>query len=252
MAIYINRDVYDELLFKLEEFEPNSKFSDCMGWDGKRVHSDIYYKLYNIIKNYINDLPYIQDILLEAMKRPTENCEYNRKLCNLRLNILECRLQYKCVETYQQDYIGMKYLPKFGCKHEDIVNLTGSRNGTPDFRASSPFGEEWEIKVAIGNRIIFTYAQIDKFNKDVNILVYKKVEYNSHIDRIRHVGCRFHNHIKFNDVYDVLLGKKSYFQQKIGNRLVNNNPIIYKIHVEDSPESAKSIIQHRYKREYKS
>ena len=249
MAIYENRNIRDDLLFKLEGFEPSSKFSDCMGWDGKSNHSDTYYKLYDIITNYGNDLQYIYDLLSQVMKRSTGACGYDRKLCNLRLSILECRLQRICVETYQQDYLGMKDLPKFGCKHEDIENLTGCRNGTPDFRAASPFGNEWEIKVAIGNRIVFTRAQLDQFKKDVNILVYRKAEYSSHVDRVRHVGCKFHNHVKFADVCNVLLGKNSYFEHKIGHKLLDYDRIVYHIYVEDSPDDATSIMTHRYQRE---
>jgi hypothetical protein len=246
MAIYENRDIRESLLFKLEEFEPSSKFSDCMGWDGKSIHSDTYYKLYDIITNYRNDLQYIHDLLSQVMKRCSGAHEYYRKLCNLRLSILECRLRRACVETYQQDYLGMKDLPKFGCKHKDIENLTGYRNGTPDFRAVSPFGNEWEIKVIIGNRIVFTRAQLDNFDQNVNILVYRKAEYSSHIDRVRHVGCKFHNHIKFGDICNVLLGKKSYFEHKIGNKLLDYARIVYHISVEDSQYGATSIMVHRY------
>lgn len=33
MMIYKNREIRDELLSKLEEFEPSSEFSELMGWD---------------------------------------------------------------------------------------------------------------------------------------------------------------------------------------------------------------------------
>jgi len=248
MTIYKPREVRKELLFKLEEFEPRTEFSDDCGWSGK-VHSDIYYKLCHIIENNQKDLMYIRDILLQAMNRPMN--EYDHELCNLRLKVLECRLKGERLNTCQHDYIGMKHLPEFGCKCEDIVNLTGRRDGTPDFYATSLFGNEWEIKVITGNIIIVTRDQLRHFKKDVNILIFKTINYRSYINTITNVGCKFHNHIKFSDMCDVILEKKSYFQHKRGGKLLDNIPIVYHIHVSNpmEGETAKSILEDRYKRE---
>ena len=253
MIIYKNRCTYDELLSKLEEFEPNSKFSEDMGWDGLPIHSKIYYKLYNIIKNYnyINDLPYIREILSQIMNGLIKNPrhEYIYKFYNSRLCILECRLQHESGGQYHHDYFCMRDLPKLGCIYANIENLMYMKNGSPDFKAESIFGNEWEIKIIAGNKIIFTHSQLEKFNRNVNLLIYRRTEPNAYVHRINHVGAVFHNHIKFGDIYDALLDKKSYFPHKFGNRLLDNIPIIYQIDVEDSLESAKSIIECRYRQE---
>lgn len=259
MTAYKNRSIRDELLHRLEEFEPNSKFSEFYGiekWDDLHQHSDNFFKLYNIIKNYGKDLPYMHNILLNIINRLFKNREfiktdYNRykhncKLYNLRLSILECRLNNESGGQYHHDYFSMRDLPKFGCVYENIINLMNMKNGSPDFIVETIFGKEWEIKMMIRNKLTFTHSQLEKFNRDVNILIYRKVEPNLYIHKINHVGAEFHNHIKFGDVLDVLLENKSYFQHKFGNRLLDNMPIIYQIDVEDSPENAKYIIKNRY------
>lgn len=255
MTIYKNRDVRGELLSKLEEFEPSSEFSEVMGWDGLHTHSDIYFKLYDIINNYGSRLPYIRDILLrimnELMKSPRYGHDY--KIHGLRLNILECRLQQKPIGTYLHQFLAIQDLPKFGCKN--IESHIDDRNGFPDYTCESAFGNEWEIKIMIGNKICFTHSQLENFKKDVNILIYRKIEPYSYIHSLNDTCCQFHNHIKFSDIYDVLLGKRSYFQHKIGNKLLDNAPIIYQIKLEDPldpldpSENAKSIIKRRYVRE---
>ena len=259
MIIYKDRSIYEQLLSKLEEFEPSSKFSQFSGiekWDELRQHSDNYFKLYNIIKNYRNDLSYIHNTLYEIINRLSKNLEFiktdydrykhNCKFYNLRLNILECRLQHESGGQYHHNYFSTRDLPKFGCRYGHIDNLMHMKNGSPDFVAESKFGNEWEIKMMTGNKITFTHTQLEKFNKNCNVLIYRKIEPNSYIHRLNHVGAEFHNHIKFGDVYDVLLEKKSYFSHKVGDRLYDNIPIIYQIEVEDSLESAKSIIKNRY------
>lgn len=235
MTIYKNRPIRDELLSKLEEFEPNSEFSKFSGiekWDELRQHSDNYFKLYGIIKNYGNDLPYIYNTLSDIMNRLFKNREFiktdyakykhNCKLYNLRLSILECKLKRESGGQYHHDYFCMRDLPKFGCIYGNIENLMYMKNESPDFIAESKFGKEWEIKMMTRNKITFTHSQLEKFNRNFNILIYRKVEPNLYIGRINHVGAEFHNHIKFGDIYDVSLDRKSYFPHKIGNRLLDN------------------------------
>ncbi len=252
MIIYENRRIRDELLSKLEEFEPSSKFSKSVGWDELPIHSDNYFKLYSIINNYESDLSYLRHTLLEIIDKLSKSRKFIERdygkythycrLYNLRLSILECRLQYGSGGRYHHEYFAMEYLPMLGCKPGQIHNLMGEKNGSPDFKAESIFGNEWEIKMITGNKIAFTRLQLKKFNRNVNILIYRIVESHSY----NHIGAKFHNHIKFGDIYDVLLEKKSYIRCKIGNKLLNNIPVVYQITAEDSSDSAKSIIKNRY------
>lgn len=268
MSIYKDRSIINELLSQLEVFEP----SECYRWPptietawdqptseiSKRLHSDNYIKLYDIInehKNNFNNLLYMRDVLPEIMDKLSKNrnfikTDYDRYkyyclLHGLKLDILGRKLKGERLNTCLHDYLGMEWLPKFGCKYMDIKNLTGYRDGTPDFRAVSSYGNEWEVKVATGNNIYVTRLQLKCFKKDVNILIFKTVRYGSRMNRIYNIDCEFHNHVKFGDICDVILERKSNFQHKIGNRLLGG-PVTYQIHVSDSEESAKSILENRY------
>lgn len=268
MPVYKDRSVSDELLSKLEMFEPSDYYkwppTIETAWEqteeqiSKSVHSDNYIKLYDIIdehKNNFNNLPYMRNILSDIIDKLSKNrnfietdydrYKYNRELYSLRLDILRLRLKGERLNTCLHDYLGMEWLPKFGCKYVDIQNLTCYRDGTPDFRAVSSFGNEWEVKVVIGNVIYFTRLQLERFKKDVNILIFKTVRYSSNMNTINNIGCEFHNHVKFSDICDVVLGKKSHFQRKIGNRLLGGY-VTYQIHVADSEDGAQSILANRY------
>lgn len=269
MPVYKDRSVSDELLSKLELFES----SDCYKWPltietaweqtdeqrSKSVHSDNYVKLYDIIdenKNNYDNLLRIRNILSDIIDKLSKNrnfietdydrYKYNRELYSLRLDILRLRLKGERLNTCQHDYLGMEWLPKFGCKYVDIKNLTDYRDGTPDFRAVSSFGNEWEVKIVKGNVIYFTRLQLERFKKDVNILIFKTVRYSSRMNTINNIGCEFHNHIKFSDIYDAVLGNKNHFQHKFGDRLLGGY-VTYKIHVADSEDSAKHILENRYR-----
>lgn len=255
MAIYKNRSIREGLLTKLEELEPSSEFSKFSGvekWDELYEHSDNYFKLYSIIKNYGDDLPYIHGTLLDIMNRLFKNREFiktdydkyrhNCKLYNLRLSILERRLKHESGGQYHHDYFCMRDLPKLGCRYGCIENLTHMRNGTPDYRAESIFGSEHEIKIITRNIICFTRDQLLTFDRHVNILTYKRAD----SPRINSVGAEFDNHIKFGDMYDALLKNKIYFSHKFGNRLLDSKLMIYQVTVEGSSDIARSIIKNRH------
>lgn len=270
MTIYKDKSITNDLLSKLEEFEPNDKYewppTIETAWDDRPkklyVHSENYIKLYDIITNrdilynHADNMLRTYNTLSEIMNRLSKNRQFikinrelykhNCTLYGLRLDILRCRIRGESGGQYHHDYFCMRDLPIFGCRYGHIENLTYMKNGTPDYKAESIFGNEYELKFMTRNTLCFTKKQLQQFNRNVNILTYKR---DDSIFLINSVGARFDNHIKFGDIYDSLLKNRIIFPHKIGNKLLDNTHMIYRIIVVDSPEGARSIIKNRYMEE---
>lgn len=270
MTIYKDRSITNDLLSKLEEFEPKDKYEWPLtietAWDDRPkklyVHSDNYIKLYDIINNsdvlynHEDNLLRTHNTLSEIMNRLSKNREFikinydrykhNCVLYGLRLDILRCKLRGESGAQYHHDYFSMRDLPRLGCRYGHIENLTYMKNGTPDYRAESLFGNQHEYKFMTRNIICCTKDQLRLFDRNVNIFTYKRVD---SISRINHVGAEFDNHIKFGDMYGAILKNKIHFQHKFGDKLLDNKLMVYQITVDGSEEVARSIIKQRYERE---
>ncbi len=275
MEIYKDIPIVNDLLSKLEEFEPNDRYEWPLNietaWDDRPrklyIHSENYIKLYDIINNrdilynHADNMLRTNRTLSEIIDRLSknrkfikenyseENHEKYKHICvlfGLRLDILRCRLRGEEGGQYHHDYFCLRDLPRLKCKYGHIKNLTYMRNGTPDYRAESIFGNEYEIKIMTRNIICFTESQLLNFDRNVNILTYKRDDSSFLINS---VGAEFDNHIKFGDLYDSMLKNRVIFPHKFGGVLLNKRLSIYQIVVDGSRYKARSIIEKRYNEE---
>lgn len=270
MSIYKDTSIRDKLLSKLEEFEPSADYewppTIETAWDDRpkklHVHSDNYIKLYDIINNrdvlynHADNLLRTYNTLLEIMNRLYKNREFikvnydrykhNCVLYGLRLDILRCRFRGEEGGQYHHDYFCMRDLPRLECRYGYIENLTYMKNGTPDYRAESKFGNEHEIKIMTRNIICCTEKQLLKFDRNVNILTYRRDDSDFLINS---VGAKFDNHIKFGDIYDSMLKNRIIFPHKFGNKLLDRSLTSYQIVVDGSRQKARSIIEKRHMEE---
>ena len=197
----------------------------------------VYQNLLFIIKESRRDyLLIIRDILLKIMNNLSSDkfknkCLYESfcKLYNLRLNIIKCRMNNESVQTYLHEYVGLIHLLRLGYGTDHIMCQINDREGIPDYKTVD--NNEWEVKIIVGNKIIFTHLQVENFKEDVNIVIYRRNDYGLSIYRkLSNIGCKFDNQLKFGDIL---------------NRDINKKYLKYNFSVCDSQENFSCILNKR-------
>lgn len=232
-------NIRDELLSTLKSKFPKYDNYFIESYDSSLY---VYNNLSYIIKESRKDQLFsIRDILLKIINVLSDYEFKNRSLyesyCqvyNLRLNIIKCRMNNEPIQTYLHEYIGLRHLLSLGYNSYDIIQQINDKDGIPDYKTID--GNEWEIKIIIGNKIVFTRLQIEKFKEDANILIYRRNDYGlSPNEKLKYVGCKFSDQIKFGDIL---------------NKDINKKYLKYNFSVCDSPENFYHIlnIRRRYMR----